>query len=75
MMILILQQRSYDDFSAPQNFPPLKFLLLSSPSAKYLPSVLPRSCCVCTFRLIFIEQNYTLVAFLLKKARQRGVIN
>lgn len=25
MMILILQQRSYDDFSAPQNFPPLKF--------------------------------------------------
>ena len=25
MMILKLQQRSYDDFSAPQNFPPLKF--------------------------------------------------
>lgn len=26
-MILKLQQRSYDDFSAPQNFPSLKFRL------------------------------------------------
>ena len=31
MMILILQQRSYDDFSAPQNFPPLKFCLAPQP--------------------------------------------